>query len=152
MDFNGLAPSLKIGAIHDTLAARARKFGMAAVGFCSSSGVITLNMWADGLVQRDLIGLAMFNGGTGCMVPFGGRRGVLGTNPIAYAVPSADRPMVLDMATTNIPFFEIKAAKEKGIALRENVALDSRGNPTIDAEAAFDDTGVANLLPVCGKF
>jgi LDH2 family malate/lactate/ureidoglycolate dehydrogenase len=108
MDFNGLAPSLKIKTIHDTLADRARQFGLAAAGFRNSSGVITLNMWADGLARRDLIGIAMFNGGTGCAVPFGGTRGVLGTNPLAYAIPTAGDPMVLDMATTEIPFVSIQ--------------------------------------------
>jgi LDH2 family malate/lactate/ureidoglycolate dehydrogenase len=44
MDFNGLAPSLKIKSIHDTLAERARHFGLAAAGFRNSSGVITLNI------------------------------------------------------------------------------------------------------------
>jgi LDH2 family malate/lactate/ureidoglycolate dehydrogenase len=152
MDFNGLAPSLKIKAIHDTLRDRARRFGLAAAGFRNTSGVITLNMWADGLVRGDLIGIAMFNGGTGCNVPFGGTRGVLGTNPLAYAIPTAGDPMVLDMATTEIPFFEIKNAKEKGIPLRENVAVDRHGKPTTVAAKALSDKGVANLLPIGGGF
>lgn len=152
MDFNGLAPSLKIKSIHDTLADRARQFGMAAVGFRNSAGVITLNMWADGLARRDLLGIAMFNGGTGCTVPFGGTRGVLGTNPMAYAIPTAGDPVVLDMATTEIPFFEIKNAKEKGIPLRDHVAVDSHGKPTTVAGDALSDDGVANLLPIGGGF
>jgi LDH2 family malate/lactate/ureidoglycolate dehydrogenase len=94
-------------------------------------------MWADGLARRDLIGLAMFNGGTGCSVPFGGTRGVLGTNPLAYAIPTAGDPMVLDMATTEIPFFEIKNAREKGTPLRRHVAVDSHGQPTADAKEAL---------------
>lgn len=152
MDFNGLAPSLKIKTIHDTLADRARRFGLAAAGFRNSSGVITLNMWADGLARRDLIGIAMFNGGTGCTVPFGGTRGVLGTNPLAYAIPSAGDPMVLDMATTEIPFFEIKNAKEKGTPLRSHVAVNSHGRPTTVAKEALSEDGVANLLPIGGGF
>ena len=152
MDFNGLAPSLKIKTIHDTLAGRARQFGMAAAGFRNSSGIITLNMWADGLARRDLIGIAMFNGGTGCTVPFGGTRGVLGTNPLAYAIPTAGDPMVLDMATTEIPFFEIKNAKEKGTPLLRHVAVDSRGQPTTVAGDALSEDGVANLLPIGGGF
>jgi len=152
MDFNGLAPSLKIKTIHDTLADRARRFGLAAVGFRNSCGVITLNMWADGLARRDLIGIAMFNGGTGCAVPFGGTRGVLGTNPLAYAIPTAGDPIVLDMATTEIPFFEIKNAKEEGTPLRSHVAVDSHGQPTTVAGDALSDDGVANLLPIGGGF
>jgi L-2-hydroxycarboxylate dehydrogenase (NAD+) len=152
MDFKGLAPSLKIKSIHDKLADRARQHGLAAAGFRNSSGIITLNMWADGLARQDLIGIALFNGGTGCTVPFGGTRGVLGTNPLAYAIPTAGEPMVLDMATTEIPFFEIKNAKTKGIPLRPNVAVDSHGRPTTVAGQALSDDGVANLLPIGGGF
>jgi len=65
---------------------------------------------------------------------------------------SAGDPMVLDMATTEIPFFEIKNAKEKGTPLRRHVALDSREQPTTVAGDALSDDGVANLLPIGGGF
>ncbi len=56
LNFNGLAPSLKIKYIHDELERRARKNGIAALGFYNSSGITTLNMWSYGLAKRDLIG------------------------------------------------------------------------------------------------
>ena len=74
------------------------------------------------------------------------------TNPLAYAIPTADNPMVLDMATTEIPFFDIKSAKEKGIPLQNNVAVDRHGKLTTVAEEALSDEGVANLLPIGGGF
>jgi ureidoglycolate dehydrogenase (NAD+) len=152
LNFNGLAPSLRLKWAHDELQKRARKYGMAALGFHNSAGITTLSMWAEGLARRDLIGVSMFNGGTECTVPFGGVRGVLGTNPIAYAVPTADAPILLDMATSEIPYFEVRVAKEKGAPLRPAVAIDSRGNPTTVAAEALDDDGVANLLPIGGGF
>jgi LDH2 family malate/lactate/ureidoglycolate dehydrogenase len=150
LDMNGLAPSLRIGYIHDELETRAREFGLAAVGLKNTSGIITLNLWADGLARRDLIGLAMFNGGTECCVPFGARQGVLGTNPLAYAVPTLDTPVLLDMATTEIPFFDLKNARASGTALKPGTAVDRQGLPTTDAAKALADTGVANLLPMGG--
>lgn len=149
---HGLGPSLKIKEIHDDLAQRAKSNGIAAMGFYNSSGVITLNLWADGLAKRDLIGIAMFNGGTQCAVPFGGTRGVFGTNPLAYAIPTLTQPIVLDMATTEIPFFEIKTAKEQNIPLKENAAVDNTGLPTTQADKALTDDGAANLLPMGGGF
>lgn len=149
---HGLAPSLKIKEIHDDLEQRAKTNGIAAIGFNNSSGVITLNLWADGLAKRDLIGIAMFNGGTKCAVPFGGTRGVLGTNPLAYAIPTLTQPIVLDMATTEIPFFEIKTAKEKNIPLKKNAAVDQNGVPTTQAGEALTDDGASNLLPMGGGF
>jgi LDH2 family malate/lactate/ureidoglycolate dehydrogenase len=152
LNFNGLAPSLKVKQIHDELERRARKNGIAALGFHNSAGVTTLNMWSQGLAKRDLIGISMFNGGTRCCVPYGGRRGVMGTNPLAYSIPTASDPIILDMATTEIPYFEVKNAKDKGQPLRPNVALDPQGNPTTDARAALSDDDVANLLPFGAGF
>jgi LDH2 family malate/lactate/ureidoglycolate dehydrogenase len=152
MDLNGLAPSLQIKAIHDELETRAGKTGVAIVGFRNSSGIVTLNMWADGLARRDLIGIAMFNGGTQCCVPFGGRTGVFGTNPLAYAIPTETDPVALDMAGTEIPFFEVKDCKEKGLPLKAGVAVDPDGRPTVDAALALTEDGVANLLPMGGGF
>jgi LDH2 family malate/lactate/ureidoglycolate dehydrogenase len=149
-DCRGLAPSLKMKAIHDALEGKARQSGIAAAGLINGSGIITLNMWADGLARRELIGIAMFNGGCGCTVPFGGRRGLLGTNPIAYAIPTGDVPLAIDMATSEAPFFEVRIAREKGQPLRRGVAVDQQGRPTTDPKAAMTDDGVTNILPLGG--
>lgn len=149
-DCHGLAPSLKIKEIHDGLAEKAKQTGIAAAGLINGSGIITLNMWADGLARRDLIGIAMFNGGCGCTVPFGGRKGLLGTNPIAYAIPTGDVPLAIDMATSEIPFFEIRIAREKGKQLPPGVVVDQEGLPTTDPMAAMTEDGVTNILPLGG--
>ena len=56
------------------------------------------------------------------------------------------------MAMSEIPFFQIKNAKDKGEALPEGSAVDRRGLPTTDAAVALGDDGTANLLPVGGGF
>jgi uncharacterized oxidoreductase len=152
LDFDELAPALKLKYIHDELEQRARRNGMAAAGFRNSSGVVVLNPWCEGLARRDLIGVAMFNGGTRCVVPFGGTQGVFGTLPLAYAIPTADKPIILDMAMSEIPFFQIDNAKRKGEPLPERSAVDHNGIPTTDASAALDDDGASNLLPLGGGY
>lgn len=151
-DFDGLAPALKIKLLHDRAEELARSNGIAAVGFRNSSAVITLEPWALGLADRGLIGLAMFNGGTQCAVPHGGRRGIFGTLPISYAIPTGREPLVLDMASTEIPFFEVKNRKAAGLPLPPGAALDRSGKPTTDAAAALGEDGIANLLPLGGGF
>lgn len=151
-DMHGLAPSLKIKEIHDDLEKRAKANGIAATGFLNSSGIITLSPWADGLAKRDLIGIALFNGGTECTVPIGGKRGIFGTNPMAYAIPTAHEPIVMDMATSEVPFFELKGAKDQNLPLRPDVAVDQQGRPTTNADQALSDEGVANILPMGGGF
>lgn len=151
-DFKGLAPSLKIGELHDSLEEKARANGVAAVGFRNSAGIITLGMWADGLASRGLIGLAMFNGGAGSVIPVGGRKGIFGTNPLAVAIPTAEDPLTLDMATSEIPYFQIKNAREKGGELPPNSAVDQKGRPTRDPVRAMTEDGISNLLPLGGGF
>ncbi len=107
LDLNQPAPSLKIKYVHDELERRARKNGIAAVGFRNSSGVTTLNPWSERLARRDLIGVAMFDGGTGCTVPFGGTRGVFGTLPLGAAVdrhglPTTDAAAAHDDGVANL--------------------------------------------------
>ncbi len=150
VDCHGLAPSMRIGSIHDALAEKAGQSGIAAAGIINGSGIITLSMWADGLARRDLVGIAMFNGGCGCTVPFGARKGLLGTNPMAYSIPTGDMPLSLDMATSEIPFFEIRTAKEKGQQLRAGTVVDQEGLPTTDPMAAMTEDGVTNILPLGG--
>ncbi len=152
LDFDGLAPSLMIKELHHEIENKARQNGISALGLRNSAGIITLNLWSYPLAKRDLIGICMFNGGTRCAVPFGGRQGILGTNPMAYAIPTAKEPMALDMATTEIPFFELQNAKDKNIPLKPNVAVDQNGAPTTDASQALTDSGWANLLPIGGGF
>lgn len=152
INFNQLAPSLRIKQIHDDLEKRAKSNGLAATGLFNSTGITTLGMWSDGLAKRDLIGISMFNGGTKCCVPFGGKRGIMGTNPLAYAIPTNTHPLGLDMATSEIPFFEIKQAKDQKKPLRENAAVDQKGLPTTDASTALTDDGVANIIPMGGGF
>ena len=152
LNFNGLAPSLKIKQIHDELEQRARNSGIAALGFHNSAGIMTLGMWTDGLAERDIIGIGMFNGGVERCVPFGGARGLLGTNPLAYAIPTTDRPLTLDMATTEIAYLDAVQAKSDGRTLSPRAALDERGRPTTDAARAVNDDGIANLLPMGGGF
>ena len=152
LDFKGLAPSLKIKQIHDKLEKKAGKCGIAAAGFRNSSGLVTLNHWSEGLAKRDMIGISMFNGGVGCCVPHNGTRGFFGTAPMAYAIPTQDQPIVLDMATTEIPFFEIADAKKEGIPLKKGAAVDQLGQPTTDAAMAFGKDGACNLLPMGGGF
>ncbi len=152
LNFNGLGPSLKLKYIHDTLENRATANGIAAVGINNSAGIHTLNLWTDGLGKRDMIGICFFNGGPDGVVPYGGTKGIFGTNPISYAIPTADRPIIVDMATSEIPYFEIKNAKAEGKELKEGAAVDQEGNPTTDPAKVLNDSGVSNLLPMGGGY
>jgi (2R)-3-sulfolactate dehydrogenase (NADP+) len=77
------------------------------------------------------------------IAPWGGSRGVFGTNPIAFACPLPGRePIVVDLSLSKVARGNILAAKQKGEAIPEGWALDEDGRPTIDPQAALKGTMV----------
>lgn len=66
----------------------------------------------------------------------GARVPSLGTSPLAIAVPSGDRPIVLDMATSAISNGTILQARATGASLPPNSALTREGEPTTDPNRA----------------
>ena len=77
------------------------------------------------------------------IAPWGGRRGLFGTNPIAFAAPLAGRPpLVVDLSLSKVARGNILAAKQKGEPIPEGWALDPEGRPTTDPAAALEGTMV----------
>lgn len=151
-DFNGLGPSLKIKDVHEELEKKARANGIAMVSITNSAGMHKMHLWTQGLAKRGLFALAAWNGGPDAVVPFNGTKGIFGTNPLSYGFPSDRGDVVIDQATSEIPFFKIVAAKKTGTPLPPNAAVDDDGELTTDPRRALDDAGVANLLPMGGGY
>jgi L-2-hydroxycarboxylate dehydrogenase (NAD+) len=61
---------------------------------------------------------------------------MLGTNPIAIAVPTGDAPFLMDTATSIVSMGEIHDYANRGEPIPSDWALDSDGNPTRDPQAA----------------
>jgi len=68
--------------------------------------------------------------------PWGGRRAMLGTNPLAIGIPTAERPFVLDLATGLVSMGKIHDHAMRGQPIQPGWALDSDGNPTTNATRA----------------
>jgi L-2-hydroxycarboxylate dehydrogenase (NAD+) len=80
------------------------------------------------------------------VAPPGGTRPILGTNPIAIAMPSSHGPIVLDMGTSAYMMTELMLRERLGESLPEGVALDPEGEPTTDPARAR----LGALLPFGG--
>jgi LDH2 family malate/lactate/ureidoglycolate dehydrogenase len=132
---------------HATLAAIAKA---AAHGF---SVVGVTNSWMSGrsayyvemIAAADLVGIHTASSSRS-VAPIGGMRPVLGTNPIAFGLPSANGPVVLDMGTSAFMGTELALRERLGQLLPEGVAIDSQGQPTRDPTAAR----LGALLPFGG--
>ena len=71
------------------------------------------------------------------VAPLGGKKSLLGTNPIAFSVPGEPHPFVLDMATSATNNGDVILARRLGRLLPEGVAIDLAGNPTCDPGSAL---------------
>jgi len=70
------------------------------------------------------------------VAPPGGIKAVLGTNPVAIAIPSARGPIVLDMGTSAFMMTDVLMRERLGQPLPEGVAIGPDGEPTTDAALA----------------
>lgn len=80
------------------------------------------------------------------VAPFGGTRPALGTNPIAFGMPSSRGPVVLDMGTSAFMGTDLAYRERLGQQLPEGVAVDAEGRPTRDPARAR----LGALLPFGG--
>lgn len=123
---------------------RAEKFGIGMVGVKNSNH---FGMAACYLLQAIDAGYAslVFTNASPAMPVWGGREPLLGTSPFAFGAPG-NPPIVLDMATSVVARGKIRRAAANGEPIPEGWALDKDGNPTTDAQAAYE--GV--VLPLGG--
>jgi LDH2 family malate/lactate/ureidoglycolate dehydrogenase len=70
------------------------------------------------------------------VAPFGGAKAVLGTNPLAIAVPSTHGPIVLDIGTSAYMMTEVLLRERLGEQLPEGVAIGPDGEMTRNAALA----------------
>src|SRR5260370_1436873 len=87
------------------------------------------------IAKADLVAIHTASSGSS-VAPYGGTRPVLGTNPIAFALPGAGGPVVLDMGTSAFMATELQLRARLGQPLPEGVAIDRDGQPTRDAGEA----------------
>lgn len=118
-------------------AALAKTNGIGVAGTWNvSTSTGAIGFYAEQMAQEGLIGIVMC-GSPKVMAMAGGIDPVFGTNPIAIASPTSGDPIVLDMATSAITFFEVVNAARQGTTIPDGAAVDANGQPTNDPEAAL---------------
>jgi ureidoglycolate dehydrogenase (NAD+) len=106
--------------------------GIGFVGVKNSSHFGIAGYTALQAVKKDMIGIVVSHTDAS-VIPFGGKRPAVGTNPLAVAVPT-DRefPILLDMATSTASLGKILVAKSKGESIPLDWGVDEEGVPTAD--------------------
>lgn len=93
-----------------------------------------------------MVGLA-FSNSPAAMPVWGGRRALLGTNPVAAIFPRrSGRPLIVDLSLAEMARGKLMLAASEGRSIPLGWALDRDGNPTTDARAGLDGM----MLPAGG--
>jgi ureidoglycolate dehydrogenase (NAD+) len=116
---------------------RARETGVGVVGVTNSNHFGTAAYYTEHASDSDFVGLAMTNVGSD-VIPFGGAKRFLGTNPISFSVPT-DRAfdITLDMATSVVAMGKIQeVSRREDTEIPSDWAVDEHGEPTTDPHKA----------------
>jgi LDH2 family malate/lactate/ureidoglycolate dehydrogenase len=128
----------------------------AAIDKAAAHGVAIIgvtNSWMSGrsayymemFARADLVGIHTASSARS-VAPFGGTKAALGTNPIAFGLPSSCGPVVFDMGTSAFMGTDLAYRERLGQLLPEGVAVDADGRPTRDPTQAR----LGALLPFGG--
>ncbi|MFC0470914.1 ureidoglycolate dehydrogenase [Halalkalibacter kiskunsagensis] len=122
----------------------AEKNGIGMVAVVNSSHCGALSYFVEQAAKNNMIGMALTHTDK-VVVPFGGSKPFFGTNPIAYGFPTKNKkPIILDMATSNVAFGKVLHARESGQDIPDSWGVDGEGKPTTDPHS------VEALLPFAG--
>lgn len=116
--------------------ARAVGAGFAAVRNSNHYGMAGL--WAEEAAAEGMIGMAFTNTRCCSIVTFG-KRSILGTNPIAVAIPAGEAPFLLDMATTTVAHGKLEVYDRRDREMPLGWAVDEKGRGTTDAHLAVSN-------------
>ena len=127
----------------DDLQTATREAGIATLWIRNSFTCGELGYYPRRLAQQGLLAVAAAN--SPALMSLGGApASVLGTNPLAYAIPRPGRvPVVVDQASSATAFVNIKRAAAAGESIPVGWSLRPDGTPTEDAATALRGT----LLP-----
>jgi (2R)-3-sulfolactate dehydrogenase (NADP+) len=122
---------------------RAREFGVSFVGVTNSHhfGVAAYHLAP--VAAAAMVGLALGNS-PAAMAVAGGRRPLLGTNPIAAIFPRKNgAALTIDLSLSQVARGKVMIAAKEGRPIPTGWALDADGQPTTDAKAALAGSMVA---------
>jgi (2R)-3-sulfolactate dehydrogenase (NADP+) len=111
----------------------ARRYGIAGLALHASYNSATLGFHTGYLAKKGLLAFG-FTNATPAIAPPGGKKPVIGTNPLSFAVPGKKGKIafLIDQSSSATAWTSVKRAAEEGRPIPLGWALDSDGNPTTD--------------------
>ncbi len=143
---NGLGQVAAYHAMNRCIA-KAGESGLAMTTVRNSNHYGIAGYYAMMALPHGMIGISLTNSQP-LVAPTYSRSRMLGTNPIAVAVPAGEnRPYVLDMATSIVPIGRVMVYKEKGAEIPAGWGVDCDGHVTTDPQAVLNGGA---LMPLGG--
>ena len=126
---------------------KAKKAGSGWISVQNSNHFGIAGYHASQALVHDMIGWAMTNAAP-LVVPTFSKEKLLGTNPIAVAIPADKQPAFLaDFATTAVAYGKMEILQRKGLNAPMGWVQNENGDPTDNANAVKEGGG---LLPLGG--
>jgi LDH2 family malate/lactate/ureidoglycolate dehydrogenase len=124
---------------------KAKATGIGWVGARMSNHAGPAALYVTMPLAHDMVGLYFAVGSNNHLPPWGGSESLLGTNPMAIAVPALEEPpIVLDMAPTVAAYGKVRLKAQRGETMPVGWMIDREGKPLTDPKRA--DEG--HLLPI----
>ena len=131
---------------------KAKKTGVGMVTVRNSNHYGIAGYYAKMAAKEGMIGVCMCNT-EAIMVPTFGKRAMLGTNPIAFAMPAEPVPFCFDAATTVVPRGKLEVYAKRGSGIPEGWALDENGQVSTDSDRVLKNIiakAGGGILPLGG--
>ncbi|HEN8731804.1 MULTISPECIES: Ldh family oxidoreductase [Pseudomonas] len=131
---NGLGPVVAFSALKE-ISEKAKSAGIAIANVRNCNHIGMLALYAERVAKEGQILIALTTS-EALVHPWGGRKALIGTNPIAIGVPASPAPFIVDMATSLVSMGQVHDYANRGEQLQHGWALDANGDPTLNATAA----------------
>ena len=132
---------------------KAKRVGMSFVTVRNSNHFGIAGYYAKMACDAGMIGICTTNSES-IMVHTGSKQAMLGSNPIAFAMPAEPYDFLFDAATTVVPKGRLEVYHKANKELANGWAVDENGNESNDPERVLKciDTkvGAGGILPVGG--
>jgi LDH2 family malate/lactate/ureidoglycolate dehydrogenase len=123
-------------AINEAMA-MARDYGIGVVSARRSTHFGMAASYALPAIEAGFIAM-VFSNASPAMPPWGGKDGLLGTNPFCVGAPGGEfPPFLLDMSPAVAARGKVRRAQRRGETIPLGYALDAEGRPTTDPSAAL---------------
>jgi L-2-hydroxycarboxylate dehydrogenase (NAD+) len=128
----------------DEAVAIARETGIGWVGVRRSNHAGPAGLYAEMPANAGMVGIYAAVANANHMATWGGADLLLGTNPLAIAVPTGGEPLVFDMATSIVAYGTVKKYALRGLAMPEGWFVNPSTGAAITDPAK---SGEGILLP-----